>query len=175
MLTRLFKPRPALVAGRELYNRVVPQARRTELYLTLGALDTAEGRFELYTLHVYLLLERLKGQGPQAAETAQVLFDTYASALDNALREMGVGDMSVGRRMRKLGEAFYGRVNSYEKALAALPDQGPLNALLARTVFEGVEGADTAPLAAYLLKQRETLAAQPVSDLLDGVVAWSAS
>lgn len=173
MFNRLFKPRTALVAGRELYNRVVPQARRTDFYAVLGAPDTAEGRFELYTLHVYLLLERMKGQGPQAAETAQALFDTYASALDNSLREMGVGDVVMGKRMRKLGEAFYGRVNSYEKALAALPDEGPLNALLARTVFAGVAQPSTEALAAYILKERASLARQPLDDLLAGDVVWS--
>src|SRR5687767_13690321 len=107
MLKRLFKPRPSQLAGSALYARVVAQARTPALYADLGAPDTTEGRFELYSLHVYLLLERLKDQGPQAAETAQALFDTYLSALDNALREMGVGDLSVGNRMRKLGEAFY--------------------------------------------------------------------
>jgi cytochrome b pre-mRNA-processing protein 3 len=150
MLKRLFKPRPTLIAGRELYARVVAQARVPGLYTDLGTPDTVEGRFELYSLHTYLLLERLKGQGPQAAETAQALFDTYLSGLDNALRELGVGDTVVGKRMRKLGEAFYGRVHSYEAALAALPDRAVLEALLARTVFAGVEEPKVPALADYV-------------------------
>ena len=174
MLKRLFKPRPAQLAGRALYARTVTQSRSPALYVDLGAPDTVEGRFELYSLHVYLLLERLKGQGPQAAETAQALFDTYLSALDNALREMGVGDTSVGKRMRKLGEAFYGRVNSYEEALAALPDTAALEAMLARTVYEGVDAAKAPQLAAYLLAQRQTLSAQPLERLCAGEVEWAA-
>eukprot|EP01035_Chromulina_nebulosa_P053122 gene53122-biopygen37670 len=83
MLKRLFKPRVAVLAGQSLYERVVTQARSPRLYAELGAPDTTEGRFEIYSLHVYLLLERLKAQGPQAAETAQALLDTYLSALDN--------------------------------------------------------------------------------------------
>src|SRR6187399_2406964 len=118
MLKNLFKPRPAQTAGRALYAAAVAQARTPGLYAELGAPDTREGRFEIYSLHVYLLLERLKDQGPQAADTAQALFDTYLSALDHSLREMGVGDLSVGKRMRKLGEAFYGRIKGYETALA---------------------------------------------------------
>ncbi|MBE9188317.1 ubiquinol-cytochrome C reductase, partial [Microcoleus sp. LEGE 07076] len=114
MLKRLFKPRPAVAAGRALYAQTVAQSRTPTLYADLGAPDTPEGRFEIYSVHVYLLLERLKGQGPLAAETAQALFDTYVSALDHALRELGVGDLSVGKKIRKLGEAFYGRINSYE-------------------------------------------------------------
>jgi len=172
MLKRLFKPRPAQLAGRELYARVVAQAREPGLYLDLGAPDTVEGRFELYSLHVYLLLERLKGQGPQAAETAQALFDTYLSGLDNALRELGVGDTVVGKRMRKLGEAFYGRIQSAEAALAALPDRTALEALLARTVYAAADQAKAPALAAYMIDQRETLAGQPLEAIVAGDVAW---
>lgn len=172
MLKRLFKPRPAVEAGRALYALTVPQARNPALYATLGAPDTPEGRFEIYSLHVYLVLERLKGQGSQAAETAQALFDTYVSGLDNALREMGVGDLSVGKRMRKLGEAFYGRVNSFEKALAALPDRAELEALLSRTVYAGVEAPLPGPLADYVIAQRAALADQSIEALCAGELAW---
>jgi len=172
MLKRLFKPRPAQLAGRALYARTVAQARTPALYADLGAPDTAEGRFEIYSLHVYLLLERLKAQGEQATETAQALFDTYVSALDHALREMGVGDLSVGKRIRKLGEAFYGRINSYEEALAALPDRSQLEALLSRTVYEGADTSRPSDLAAYVVAQREALAAQPLDRLCAGEVDW---
>lgn len=174
MLKRLFKPRASVAAGRELYALTVTQSRLPALYTDLGVADSPEGRFELYSLHVYLLLERMKGQGDRAAETAQALFDTYLSALDHGLREMGVGDLSVGKKMRKLGEAFYGRVKALEDALASLPDRRALEAVLTRTVLEG--GApDKAPaLADYLLKQRQTLETQDLADLCAGVVRWSA-
>jgi cytochrome b pre-mRNA-processing protein 3 len=173
MLQRLFRRRPAKTIGRTLYVAVVDQSRRPALYEELGAPDTVEGRFELYSLHVVLLLDRLKRQGDQAAEVAQSLFDTYVSALDHALREMGVGDLSVGKKMRKLGEAFYGRVKSYEAAFAALPDAGELTTFLARTVYEGVEDRSAA-LADYVVAQRDALAAEPLNHLLAGKVAWSA-
>ena len=172
MLKRLFKPRPAQLAGRALYARAVAQSRTPALYADLGAPDTPEGRFEIYSLHVYLLLERLKGQGEQAAETAQALFDTYVSALDHALRELGVGDLSVGKRMRKLGEAFYGRVNSYEAALAAAPDLSLLEALLARTVYDGGDARHAPALAAYVVAQRAALTTQPLERLCAGEVEW---
>jgi len=171
MLKSLFKPRPAQVAGRALYARVVEQARSPALYRDLGAPDTVEGRFELYSLHVVLLLERLRLQDDQAAETSQALFDTYVRALDDALREMGVGDLAVGKKMRKLGEAFYGRAKSYLAALEALPDRAPLEALLGRTVYAGAEDRSAA-LADYLLAQRETLAAIPTERLNAGEVTW---
>ena len=172
MLNRLFKPRPAQIAGRALYTLAVRQARTPALYADLGAPDTHEGRFELYTLHVYLVLERLKDQGPRAAETGQAMFDTYVKALDDALREMGVGDMSVGKKIRKLGEAFYGRIKSYEEALAALPDRAPLEAVLARTVYADAEPGRVAELATYALGQRDHLAAQSVDDLCAGELSW---
>lgn len=172
MLKRLFKSRPTQVAAEALYAAMVAQARQPALYAELGAPDTAEGRFEIYTLHTYLILERLKGQGPQAADTAQVLFDTFLSGLDHGLRELGVGDLSVGKRMRKLGEAFYGRVHSYEAALAALPERGELEAVLARTVYAHADAAKAPQLAAYLLDQREALAAQNLDGLNAGELAW---
>lgn len=174
MLKRLFKPRPVVAAGRALYAQTVAQSRTPTLYADLGAPDTPEGRFEIYSVHVYLLLERLKGQGPLAAETAQALFDTYVSALDHALRELGVGDLSVGKKIRKLGEAFYGRINSYETALAALPDTAPLDALIGRTVYEGGEAPQAPAFRAYVLKQREALALQSVDALCAGQVTWVA-
>ena len=174
MLKRLFKQRPAQVAGQALYAATVAQARNPALYVDYGAPDTPEGRFEVYSLHIYLVLQRLKEQGPQAAEVAQALFDTYLSALDNSLREMAVGDLAVGKRMRKLGEAFYGRVNAYEKAFAALPDRTELEALIARTVHAGAETPRPAPFADYVLAQRAALAGQPLEGLCAGEVAWSA-
>lgn len=174
-LDRFFKPRQTLSAGRKLYACVVSQARQPALYEGFGAPDTAEGRFELYSLHVYLLLDRLRGEGPQASETSQALFDTYVSALDDALREMGVGDLSVGKKMRKLGEAFYGRVKSYEAAFRALPETAELEALLARTVYAEGKAEHAPKLAAYATAQRTALMAQPLEKLLAGEVAWSAA
>jgi len=173
MLDRLFRPRPAAAAGRALFSQAVSQARSPQLYDRLGAPDTVEGRFEVYSLHVVLLLERLQGQGAQAAETSQAVFDAYVKSLDDALREMGVGDLSVGKKMRKLGEAFYGRARSCLEALAALPDRGPLEALLGRTVYEGAAPERAPDLTAYVLAQRDALAAQPLDRLLAGQAAWS--
>jgi cytochrome b pre-mRNA-processing protein 3 len=169
-LGRLFAPRPAVLAGRRLYVAAVAQARLTAFYERLGAADTVEGRFELYTLHVVLLLHRLKRQGPQAAETGQGLFDAYVRGLDDALREMGVGDLSVGKKMRKLGEAFYGRVKSYDQALEALPDRTALSAVISRTFSP--EGAIVEALADYAVRAETALADQPLDALLNGEVSW---
>jgi cytochrome b pre-mRNA-processing protein 3 len=174
-LERWLKPGPARSAGARLYAAVVAQARAPALYAQLGAPDTPDGRFEVYTLHVLMVLARLKGEGPRAAAASQALFDAYLSGLDHGLRELAVGDLAVGKTMRKLGEAFYGRAQGLEDAMAALPDRGPLEDLLRRTVLGGENtGAggphDPGPLADYVLRRRAELAATPAERVLEGEI-----
>lgn len=164
--SRLFRRRPARIAGGELYSAAVAQARHPAFYTAFKVPDTREGRFELYTLHVVLLVERLKGQGAAARETSQAVFDAYLRGLDDAFRELGVGDVAVPRRMKKLGQAFYGRLRSYGQA----PDPAALEALIGRTLPE----ADAAELAAYVAAARDHLAAQPLENLMAGRVTWPA-
>ena len=161
--SRLFKPMPQKIAGGELYAAAVAQARTPAFYTAMRVPDTREGRFELYTLHVVLLVERLKGEG---AQTSQALFDAYLRGLDDAFRELGVGDVAVPRRMKKLGEAFYGRLRGYEQA----SDSVALEALIGRTLPEGDAGA----LAGYVGQARDHLAAQSLEDLMAGRVTWPA-
>ena len=160
--------------ARRLYDTAVAQGRRPALYATMGAPDTVEGRFEILTLHVILLIERLKGDNPETAGPRQALFDVYLSDLDGALREMSIGDLAVGKRMRKLGEAFYGRARAYGDAFAALPDLAKLKDVVARTILDGVDCVDPAPLAAYAVRGRDSLAAAETNALLAGEVRWLA-
>jgi len=173
-LQRLLKPGPARTVGATLYAASVAQARTPSLYAALGAPDTPNGRFEVYTLHVLLVLTRLRAIGAPAAATSQAFFDAYLSGLDTGLRELAVGDLSVGKTMRKLGEAFYGRGKALEAALAALPDRAPLDALLGRTVFDGAAAANAGPLGDYLLAARAALAAASPATLLAGEILWPA-
>ncbi len=173
-LRQIFRPRPARLAGEALYEAATRQARQTWFYSELGVPDSPEGRFELYSLHVVLLLHRLRSAGnPAAAETAQALFDTYVSALDHALREMGVGDLSVAKKMRKLGEAFYGRAKAYDAVLAA-GDRTELTALIARTVFAEVADPSAGVLADYVLSSADLLTAQPLDAIMEARPSWAA-
>jgi cytochrome b pre-mRNA-processing protein 3 len=173
---RLFGQRPAYAAGQALYAAAAAQARSPALYRDLGAPDTIEGRFELYLVHVAALVNRLRGEGPRARETNQVLFDAFLKGLDDALREMGVGDLSVGKKMRRLGEAFYGRAKGYAAALDEAADPHDLPSLIGRTVF--AEAADpavaAAPLAAYVRRLAHDLAGQDAEALLAGRVRFPA-
>jgi cytochrome b pre-mRNA-processing protein 3 len=159
MLQNLFRTRPRERLGQALYELAVGQARDPAFYTRLGVADRIDARFELYTLHVLLLIMRLRDEGERGAEAAQALFDTYVSALDHALRELGVGDISVGKKMRKLGEAMYGRMTAYEPPLRD-GDAAALAAGLARNVFESDDPAAGGSLAAYALASRARLAAQ---------------
>ena len=110
-----------------LYGAIVAQARSPAFYTLYGVEDTVEGRFELIVLHLVLLLRRLarreganaSAQHPFDPALGQPLFDAFCRDLDDNLREMGVGDLAVPRRMRRFGEAFYGRQAAYDAAFAA--------------------------------------------------------
>ncbi|HZW17020.1 MAG TPA: ubiquinol-cytochrome C chaperone family protein [Brevundimonas sp.] len=159
MLQNLFRTRPRERLGEPLYELAVRQARDPGFYTRVGVADRIDARFELYTLHVLLLVMRLRDEGEHGAEAGQALFDTYVSALDHALRELGVGDISVGKKMRKLGEALYGRMSAYEPPLRD-GDAGALAEGLARNVFESDDPATGKALASYALASRARLAAQ---------------
>lgn len=170
MLKTLFRPRAEIRQAETLYARVVDQARQPAFYTTLATPDRIDARFELYTLHVLLLHMRLRAEGEQGSEIGQRLFDTYVSALDDSLRELGVGDLSVAKKMRKLGEALYGRMKAYETPLAA-GDADGLALALARNVHASEDAATGAALAEYALAARDGLAGQALDDLLDAT-AW---
>lgn len=160
MLQNLFRFGRRERLGDHLYELTVRQARDPGFYTALGVPDRIDARFELYTLHMLLLTMRLKDEGTErGSDAGQQLFDTYVSALDHALRELGVGDVSVGKKMRKLGEALYGRMMAWEKPLRS-GDADALAASLARNVLESETPADGTALAAYALSTRARLAAQ---------------
>lgn len=171
MLQRLFRPGPAKTAGEALYASAAAQARRPDFYARSGVADTREGRFELYTLHVILLVERLKGETGLAGDARQMLFDRYVQGLDDAFRELGVGDTAVAKRVKSLGQAFYGRLKAFEDAVAVLPDTAALIDLVTRTVLEG-RGDTAADLAGYVLRARDALSRQSTDALLAGDIPW---
>ncbi|KYG19810.1 ubiquinol-cytochrome C chaperone [Bradyrhizobium sp. AT1] len=101
-----------------IYGMIVTQAREPIFYRDLGVPDTVNGRFDLLLLHLWLLLRRLRTV-QSATELSQALFDRFCEDMDDNLREMGVGDQTVPKRMREFGEAFYGRVQAYDLAMEA--------------------------------------------------------
>lgn len=143
-------------------------ARRPAFYARWGVADTLDGRFDMIALHSYLVLDRLKGVEPRFR---QELVDEFFRDMDYSLRELGVGDLSVGKKVRKMAEVFYGRVAAYDAALAGEADA--LAAALGRNVFPDEPGAaGAAPLAAYVRDQRRHLAAQDAKAIAGGQVSF---
>jgi len=140
VLSRLFKAkRPGEAVAASLYRSVVAQARQPVFYADFGVPDSVDGRFELLALHMFFVLHRLKSGDAAAAELAQVLFDTMFGDMDQTLREMGAGDLGVGKRVRAMAEGLYGRMAAYEAGLAG--DDATLAAALRRNLYGTVQGA----------------------------------
>lgn len=170
MLKSLFRPRPSRAAGEALYASAAAQARNPQFYRDYGVPDQMEARFELYTLHVALLLEALRDRGEATDETAQALLDAYVRALDELLRDVGVGDLSMAKKMKKLAGVVMGRIESVRDA-AADETGAALSEYIGRTALDGVE-ADARPIAAYALRALSGLRSAPDADLIRGKAAW---
>jgi len=116
-----------------LYGTIVAQARHPIFYTEYAVPDTLDGRFEMVVLHQALTARRLVRE-PRTQPLGTPLFDRFCRDLDHNLREMGVGDLSVPRRMQSFAEAYFGRARSYDRALTA-GDRSDATAALARNVF----------------------------------------
>lgn len=117
----------------------------------------------MLALHMFLAIDRLRRDAPDHDRLIRRLQEVFFEHLDAALREMGVGDLSVGRKIRGLAEAFYGRICAYERAIAA--EDGSLAAALARNVIGSEDPKKAAPLAAYVMAARGALFRRPIVEL----------
>jgi cytochrome b pre-mRNA-processing protein 3 len=164
MISRLFRRTPRDQSIASLYGMIVAQARAPAFYQVYGVPDTVNGRLEMVMLHTVLVLRRLEGSAGPGPALGQGLFDHFCRDMDASMREMGVGDLAVPRKMRQIGESFYGRQAAYRAALAE-PDDRPLAAALARNVFAGAGGSEApARLANYVREADRRLAAPDAFD-----------
>ena len=134
-LPRLFKEPPTKAAANRLYAYAIEQARHPAFYLNSGVPDTPDGRFDMIALHVSLVLRRLRQDHQRTADLAQALFDLMFADMDQNLREMGVGDIGVGKRVKAMAQAFYGRLAVYESGVESTADDGELAAALRRNLY----------------------------------------
>lgn len=129
-----------------IYGMIVTQAREPLFYRDLGVPDTVNGRFDLLVLHLWMVLRRVSSIEGGAA-LSQQLFDRFCDDMDANLREMGVGDLIVPKRMQAFGEAFYGRVAAYDIALTEGLE--PLAQALAKNILNGEQIEHARQLAYY--------------------------
>ncbi|MEQ8397213.1 ubiquinol-cytochrome C chaperone family protein [Thalassobaculum sp.] len=167
---RFFKGRRHRRAVEAVYDAIVEQARHPVFYTDYGVADGFEERFELLVLHVHLVVRRLAADGRPGL--AQELFDTLFLDMDRTLRLIGVGDMSVGKRVKDMSRAYYGRTTAYESALSDASTDA-LAAALARNVFSDPEPTDRGRrLARYVRAAVEGLKAQSLDDISAGSVGF---
>src|SRR3954447_11827239 len=172
MIFRLFRrdPRAATIAA--LYGAIVAQARHPSFYLGFGVPDTPEGRFDMILLHLALFCRRLGGDAVTAGSLGQDVFDMFCRDMDHNLREMGVGDLSVPKKMQKMAEAFYGRLETYDRALAAAGDDDLAVALGRNVLGEATPSGSARRLAAYARLAARRLDETPVADMTGALLRF---
>jgi cytochrome b pre-mRNA-processing protein 3 len=175
MIPPLFRrsPKPTITA---LYGVIVAQARTPRFYEDYAVPDTVLGRFDMVLLHAVLVLRRLRAGAARDRALAQELFDAFCSDMDHNLREMGISDQGVPREMRRVGEAFYGRAQAYDAALAE-DDDAVLREALARNVYAGLDdasGTAVKALSAYVREAARALGEQPLDAFTMGEVHFPA-
>jgi len=151
-----------------IYGMIVTQAREPAFYRELGVPDTVNGRFDMLLLHLWIVLQRLKS-AKGGTELSQALFDHFCVDMDDNLREMGVGDLTVPKRMQAFGEAFYGRSAAYDRALTESSEA--LAQALCKNILNGERIEKARELARYTEAAIAGLAAMDAAALLQG--AWT--
>ena len=154
-----------------IYERIVAAARVPALYRDFGVPDTPLGRFEMIGLHLALLLRAARGQPAAVASLMQELTDEFFKDVDHSLRELGIGDVSVPKRMKKLAKMFYGRLDAYGRALDA-GDRASLADALARNIAPEGGLEDAGGLADYALETALALEAAMPDAVLAGDVTF---
>jgi cytochrome b pre-mRNA-processing protein 3 len=175
MVLGLFKRRRHMAQIEPLYDAIVAAARRPQLYLQLGVADSVMGRFEVLSLHVALVLRRLKALPAPAADVAQDVVDRFFADLDASMREIGIGDTSVPKKIKQMGDAFYGRAAAYDAALAPAAPEQALSEALARNVLGRGADATSEALATEVRRLVDRLDGMGLDALLAGQsLVWPA-
>ena len=167
--------------ARSLYIASVEQARRPGFYTDCGVADSLDGRFDLIVLHVFLVLRALRPSGEPGKRLSDLMFKIMMDDMDMNLREMGGGDRSVGKRVKSMARAFFGRAAAYDAAFDAEQGAAPgeagedgLEAALRRNIYgaDEPESGEIEKLLEYARRVEAALAAEPEEALLSGRVIF---
>lgn len=172
LLKRFFSRSRPSNPVRSVYEAIVARARQPELYTAAGVPDTVDGRYDMIVLHADVVMVHLQGGDEQDKAFAQELIDEFFRDMDRSLREMGVGDMGIGKRVKKMATVYYGRANAY--AEARLAGRGQLVTALLRNVYAGNDGKDTeaGKLADYALALHDAMPALSREAIRAGQFKW---
>jgi cytochrome b pre-mRNA-processing protein 3 len=167
-LKRIFQPPRFQAEARAIYRQVAERARRPIFYTLYGVPDTLDGRFEMLCLHAYAVFHGLKGKGADAEALSQAIYDAMFTDLDGSLRELGVADLGVGRRIKTMTEALNGRIQAYDRGFAG--DGAELEQAIRRNVYgTGTPSDDQVRgMVAYLRGIRPVFVQASFADLSAG-------
>ncbi len=160
--------------GRALYDAIVAQSRAEWFYLDLGVADTLEGRFEVIVLHMFLVMDRLQAEGEPGQAAAQALVERFVTDMDDTMREMGISDLGVPRRVKRAAAALYERAGAYREAMRTGARGEALAEALAKHVYGAGCGSAALPaqLAAYAWSARQELQDQGFGEVSEGLVTF---
>lgn len=168
----LFRRKKDATKPYRLYGEIVAQSRNEAFYLHFGVDDTVDGRFDMIVLHCFCFLERLTREEESQREIGQEVFDIFFKDMDRSLREQGVGDLSVPKKIKKMAQAFYGRIDAYRPAVEA-DDVDELAAALKRNFnTEGSGNLAALPLAHYVMGVMDALNGLSYDALIAGELPW---
>ena len=171
MIFGLFRKNPHEETVARLHAAIMAQSRLPAFFSGAGAApDTFEGRFEILILNAGLVLRRLSLLPQPGPEIAQALSNAIFTGLDDALRQIGISDVGVPKKMKKLASAFMGRGVAYAQALEQ--GEAELGAALTRNVLAGQ--GDARALAAYVIAAHDKLAETPLETFLRGEAPFPA-
>ncbi len=157
MFKRFFAKKAAKVAAYRLYSELVTQARSAAFYDDFAVEDTIDGRFDMILLHLFLVDNRLEEEGDTYIEFRRFVQEAMVSDMDRSFRELGVGDMSVGKEMKKVGSAWLGRKAAYKAALENETDESQLNEVVKNNIYRDNEEKNVTPMVQYIRKSAAIL------------------
>jgi cytochrome b pre-mRNA-processing protein 3 len=164
------------------YTAIMALARQPDHYGDGGVPDSFDGRFDMLAAHVHMVLRRLRSEGVARDDIGQALFDIFFRDMDQAMREAGVGDLGVGKKIRKMAQAYYGRAAAYDEALGKAAPVKPsakaktaLADVLQRNLYpdtpdtpDAADAKKLKALASYLLAFENKLAEVTLDNILAG-------
>lgn len=166
MILNLFRKNSAPDPVYAIYNAIVAQSRQPRFYADWQVPDTVTGRFDMISLHMALLFRRLRSETGRNKNFSQAVFDLFFRDMDRSLREMGVGDLGVPKRIQKMGNVFFGLLAALSEAMDR-KDLVALEGVLSRNLFDEGQGPHVRAMAEYLMRQDALVAAQ-VADVITG-------
>jgi len=173
MILSLFRKNSAPEPVLAVYSAIVAQSRHRRLYADWLVPDTVTGRFDMISLHMCLLFRRLRAENGPTKAFSQSVFDLFFKDMDRSLREMGVGDLGVPKRIQKMGNIFFGLLAAMNEAMDR-NDVEALQLVLARNIYDSGEGPHIRALAEYIIAEDRALASQPAKAITEGTIHFEA-